>query len=68
MQGGQLKEIRATVGRDVLAYVPELERDVTGLEMIERVAALLFEGGQWDETTKNRAPAAAAAGSAGGAA
>jgi arsenite/tail-anchored protein-transporting ATPase len=68
MQGGQLKEIRATVGRDVLAYVPELERDVTGLEMIERVAALLFEGGQWDETTQKRAPAAAAAGSAGGAA
>jgi arsenite/tail-anchored protein-transporting ATPase len=68
MQAGQLKEIRATVGRDVLAYVPELERDVTGLEMIERMAALLFEGGRWDETTQKRAPAAAAAGSAGGAA
>jgi arsenite/tail-anchored protein-transporting ATPase len=68
MQGGQLKEIRATVGRDVLAYVPELERDVTGLEMIERVATLLFEGGRWDETTQKRTPATAGVGSTGGAA
>ena len=45
MQRGQLEEIRRTVGRDVLAYVPELERDVTGLPMIERVAELLFEAG-----------------------
>jgi hypothetical protein len=29
----------------VLAYVPELERDVTGLPMIERVAHLLFGRG-----------------------
>ena len=45
MQRGQLDEIRRTVGKDVLAYVPELERDVTGLPMIERVAELLFEAG-----------------------
>jgi arsenite-transporting ATPase len=42
MQQGQLEAIRRTFGRDVLAYVPELERDVTGLPMIERVAELLF--------------------------
>jgi arsenite-transporting ATPase len=42
MQQGQLEEIRRTLGRDVLAYVPELERDVTGLPMIERVATLMY--------------------------
>jgi arsenite-transporting ATPase len=42
MQQGQLAEIKKTFGRDVLAYVPELERDVTGLPMIERVARLLY--------------------------
>src|SRR2546426_607192 len=42
MQRGELDEIRRTFGKDVLAYVPELERDVTGLPMIERVAGILF--------------------------
>ena len=42
MQKGELEEIRRTLGRDVLGYMPELERDVTGLPMIERVAALLY--------------------------
>ncbi len=42
MQRGQLDEIRRTLGDEVLAYVPELERDVTGLDMIERVARLLY--------------------------
>lgn len=42
MQQGQLAEIRRVFGDQVLASVPELERDVTGLPMIERVAALLF--------------------------
>ena len=42
MQKGQLDEIRRTLGKDVIGYVPELERDVTGLPMIERVAKLLY--------------------------
>jgi arsenite-transporting ATPase len=46
MQKGQLDEIRREFGSQIKAEVPELERDVTGLEMIERVATLLFgEGG-----------------------
>ena len=42
MQQGQLAEIQRTFGDQVLAHVPELERDVTGLPMIERVARLLY--------------------------
>jgi len=44
MQRGQLAEIERELGRDVRAHVPELERDVTGLEMIERVATLMYGG------------------------
>jgi arsenite-transporting ATPase len=42
MQTGQLEEIRRTLGAQIVGYVPELERDVTGLPMIERVADLLY--------------------------
>jgi arsenite/tail-anchored protein-transporting ATPase len=42
MQKDQLSEIQRTFGSQVLAHVPELERDVTGLPMIERVAALMY--------------------------
>ena len=42
MQQGYLKQIDQQFGRDVLARVPELERDVTGLEMIGRVAQVMF--------------------------
>lgn len=42
MQRGQLAEIERELGNDVRAHVPELERDVTGLEMIERVATLMY--------------------------
>jgi arsenite-transporting ATPase len=42
MQRGQLAEIERALGSDVRAHVPELERDVTGLEMIERVATLMY--------------------------
>jgi arsenite-transporting ATPase len=42
MQAGQLDEIRRTLGSQIVGYVPELERDVTGLPMIERVADLLY--------------------------
>lgn len=43
MQEKHLEEIRQTFGNQVLAQVPELERDVTGLTMIARVAELLCE-------------------------
>jgi arsenite-transporting ATPase len=42
MQRGQLEEIRSTLGSQVVGHIPELERDVTGLPMIERVAQLLY--------------------------
>jgi arsenite/tail-anchored protein-transporting ATPase len=45
MQRKYLDQIHSTFGDDILARVPEMERDVTGLQMIERVADRLFEGG-----------------------
>ncbi len=39
-----LDHIRRMYGNDVLAYVPELERDVTGLKMIERLAGIMYDG------------------------
>lgn len=42
MQGRYLDEVRKTFGSDVLAYVPELERDVTGLGMIEKLADIMY--------------------------
>ncbi len=42
MQQKYLKEIYQRFGDEVLAEVPELERDVTGLDMIARVAQYLF--------------------------
>jgi len=44
MQNKYLKQIDTTFGTDVVAQVPEFERDITGLEMIGRVAAELFGG------------------------
>ena len=44
MQNKYLKQIDATFGADVVARVPEFERDITGLEMISRVAEALFGG------------------------
>ncbi|MDQ7843549.1 MAG: TRC40/GET3/ArsA family transport-energizing ATPase [Armatimonadota bacterium] len=44
MQRGHLEEIRTLFGGEVLAYVPEFERDVTGLAMIERMADAMFGG------------------------
>jgi arsenite-transporting ATPase len=43
MQRRYLDQIRSTLGDQILAQVPELERDVTGLEMIERTARILFK-------------------------
>jgi arsenite/tail-anchored protein-transporting ATPase len=42
MQDRHLAEIRSTLGNQVLAYVPELERDVTGLKMIEKLAEIMY--------------------------
>ncbi len=43
MQKKYLQEIEEVFGNDVLTSVPEFERDITGLPMIERVANALFE-------------------------
>jgi len=42
MQKGHLSTIQRELGGDVLAYVPEFERDITGLPMIEQMAGVLF--------------------------
>lgn len=45
MQGRYLDEIRSVFGRNVVGYVPEMERDVTGLEMIEKLAEIMYGNG-----------------------
>ena len=42
MQEHYLEKIRTTFGNEILASVPEMERDVTGLPMIEKMAAAMF--------------------------
>jgi arsenite-transporting ATPase len=42
MQGRYLDEIKKTLGNQVVGYVPELERDVTGLEMIKKLAGIMY--------------------------
>ncbi len=42
MQNMYLAEIDKTFGTEVLARIPEMERDITGLPMIERMARLMF--------------------------
>ena len=42
MQKGYLKKIDGLFGTEVLARVPEFERDITGLPMIEKMAEALF--------------------------
>ncbi len=42
MQGRYLEEVDKTFGNSVLARVPELERDVTGLAMIEKLADIMY--------------------------
>lgn len=44
MQERYLKQIDETFGKDVLARVPEFERDITGMEMIAKVAQALYGG------------------------
>lgn len=43
MQERYLKVINDTFKGQILAYVPEMERDVTGLQMIERLANIMFQ-------------------------
>jgi len=42
MQEGYLKRIDDLFGQQVLARIPEFERDITGLPMIEKVAEAMF--------------------------
>jgi len=42
MQKGHLKQIDELFGAEVLARIPEFERDITGLPMIEKMAEALF--------------------------
>jgi arsenite-transporting ATPase len=44
MQRKYMKKIRETFGEDILAQIPEMERDVSGLEMIEKVANQMYGG------------------------
>ena len=44
MQKGYLERIDSLFGNEVLARVPEFERDITGLPMIERMAEVMFGG------------------------
>jgi arsenite/tail-anchored protein-transporting ATPase len=45
MQRKYLGKIRETFGEGILSQVPEMERDVSGIEMIERVAKRMYEEG-----------------------
>jgi arsenite-transporting ATPase len=42
MQDTHMAELRTSFGDQVLALVPEMEHDVTGLPMIEKLAATMF--------------------------
>jgi hypothetical protein len=42
MQDRHLIQIVNMFGKQIVAFVPELERDVTGLAMIERLAGIMY--------------------------
>ena len=44
MQDKYLAQINTDLGAQVQAFVPELERDVTGLPMIEKLARIMYAG------------------------
>jgi len=46
MQGRYLEKIDKTFGDQVIGRVPELERDVTGMAMIEKLAGLMYGNGR----------------------
>jgi arsenite/tail-anchored protein-transporting ATPase len=45
MQQGYLAKIQEQLGKQVVAQVPEMERDVTGLEMIRRLSEIMYGEG-----------------------
>jgi arsenite-transporting ATPase len=45
LQQRYMKDIQSGFGSQILAHVPEMERDITGLPMIERLARRLFDEG-----------------------
>ena len=46
MQGDYLQKIDKVFGKQVVGRVPELERDVTGLPMIEKLADIMYGNGK----------------------
>lgn len=42
MQQGYMDKIKTLLGDQVRGYVPEMERDVTGLAMIEKLATIMY--------------------------
>lgn len=46
MQEKYMEVIKGTFGQEILAYVPEMERDITGLNMIEKIAHAMFGDGR----------------------
>jgi hypothetical protein len=42
MQSKYIDQINNSLGDQVLAQVPEMERDVTGLAMIEKLANIMY--------------------------
>ena len=42
MQQGYLAKIEEQLGRQVVAQVPEMERDVTGLDMIQKLSEIMY--------------------------
>jgi len=44
MQNTYKKEIIETFGEEVLGYIPEFERDITGLDMVAKMAEAMFGG------------------------
>ena len=46
MQGEYLQKIDKIFGKQVVGRVPELERDITGLVMIERLADIMYGNGK----------------------
>ena len=46
MQSRYLEEVQKAFGNQVVGFVPELERDVTGLKMIEKLARIMYANGR----------------------
>jgi arsenite-transporting ATPase len=42
MQDEHMGHLRTVFGGQIMAQVPEMERDVTGLPMIEKLANVMF--------------------------